>query len=1261
MASDLNFKLVLDADNKQFVYATNQTRESVQKMFESFKSQAPIESANAIDKVGNESQQAAKQFDVLEKSVSEANEKLSETEKVSGKVGIGVDGLKAAFGLLAGAMAAIGVGLGVKELIEAADQYTTLSAKIKIATDNGGDFASAMTAVQNVAIATNSSLESTAGLFVKINDVGQTLGLTQQQVLQVTETINKAMQLGGSSAQASEAAVTQLTQALQSGVLRGDEFNSIMEQAPAISKLLAKELGVTTGELRKMAEAGELSSERVIKAFQNQSALVSAEYDKIPLTVSGALQKIQTAWLITVGELDNQAGNASGIIAQVLSSLADNMGVVKVIFSDIIDGISAIGERFKGLAGDGSIDALKNAIGALYEAFKTVVSTAFELGTAVYDVFSVVVKNAIGTLGAFFGVVQDGGNDLNLVKTTLDGVSIVLGVLSDGIKGAKIALELLGGAALFLAGHFLKAQGEILDFIPLMGTMAEQAKINGERLLEQGKTLISEANKDALSFESEAKKRLDRAVESESQATARILAEKKKALDDTLALQSSEELGNAKLQAQKLQAVQAYAEEAVKANDGILSSELQLELAKKGYYATIAEGGKVAISTLTAEEQATADATLAVKQQEAAYKSAATVAEKFGIDLSASLNKVGKEFTTSGATLSEFVGNLKTAGITGSEAANLIYQAWEKWLSQAKNTAEIDAAQQKLQDLGSTGQITGEQLKAGMELAHAAAKDLNPALNAAREAGKALGIDIDKTTNIMSQGFAATSSEIDTLKTTLAEAGIAGKEAANTLYKAWEAWLSKADSKVELETTKQKLQEMASAGVISTKQLEAGMYAVKSKTEEVGMAADGTAEAFKRLGIQTKDALAAQAKEMLSAFEKVRQSGQATQADLQAAYQKTITAAYASGDAAVIANANAQAASLGLAVQVDDTGKATVQSYAEMDRAAQSHKQNTDGVKQGYKEIGDAAEEAGQKAKAGAKSEKSWGDFLEGAAQAFRSQTNNYAKQLEELGKTAGYAASEAQKMYEELWREMFRWSSPLKSANERMAEHIENLKKAREQQERNNAAWEEWNAKVNQAQASLESAMASAKSFQGSIQSINDEYLKATGQEDKLLQQRYAQRKQQLNLEYELLKVTIQKAKVEAQAAKLDTKPLDQALSEATRGFEEAKKQLVELEKMEKAKLEESKKVEAAKAKQQAETAKKEQAQKKAEPVNAVKPPAIDKSTAQNANVDTKPKQTVNYNINFNGKNIELSGDASQRDNMDALINELERYKKGM
>src|SRR5690606_41108712 len=106
----------------------------------------------------------------------------------------------------------------------------------------------------------NSSLDATAGLFTKVNDTGKQMGMTQQQSLDPVKTINMALQTGGGSAQASEAAIVQLTQALQSAVLRGDEFNSIMEQARGISKALAQSLGVTTGELRAMAGEGDRKS-----------------------------------------------------------------------------------------------------------------------------------------------------------------------------------------------------------------------------------------------------------------------------------------------------------------------------------------------------------------------------------------------------------------------------------------------------------------------------------------------------------------------------------------------------------------------------------------------------------------------------------------------------------------------------------------------------------------------------------------------------------------------------------------------------------------------------------------------------------------------------------------------------------------------------------------------------------------------------------------------------------------------------------------
>ncbi|WP_336143347.1 tape measure protein [Acinetobacter sp. 102] len=949
----------------------------------------------------------------------------------------GIDGAKFAVNALVGAMAALGVGLGAKELIETADAYNVLAAKIKIATQEGGNFAEAMNGVQKVAISTNTSLEATATLFTKVNEVGKQMGLTQQQTLSLTETISKAMQLGGGSAQASEAAVVQLTQALQSGVLRGDEFNSIMEQAPGISKILAQELGVTTGELRKLAENGELTSSRVIKAFQNQSDAVSAEYAQMPMTVSNALQKVSTAWTVLIGELDSKAGGATGAIAQVISELADHMGVVKIIFDDVMAGIDAIGERYSSLADDGTILAFKNAIGALYDTFKNLVSTAFDLGKSIDDVFGVIIKNAIGTLGSFFGVVQDGNTDLNLVNTTLNGISIALGLVSDAVSGAKIAIEFISGAILGFAGNVLKAQGGILDFIPLMGGVAEQAKINGERLLAEGAKLISKAHDDAMGFESETKKRLDRSIESETQASARILGEKRKALDETLSLQSEEGLGNAKLQAQKLAAVEGYVNDAVKANNGILEKDLQLELAKKGYYTTVSEGGKVVVSTLTEQEQATVDATLKTKQQEEAFRGASAAGQKFGIDVSAEVNKVSKEFINTKGSLTEFSTQLRDAGISGEQSADLIYQAWVKWLGQAKNTAEIDIAKSKLMEMGVAGQVSGDQLNAGFKLADSAAKDLNPTLNAAREAGKALGVDIDKTANIMSQGFGQGSYALDDLKQKLKEAGVTGQEASNTLYRGWEAWLAKADSQVELDAAKAKLKEYESQGVFSTRQVEMGMFAIKQATAKLPDDLDEVGKAFERLGVKTKEQLKLAADSAIADFNTMKASGQATSEGLKQAYERVMQAAAASGDQAVIANAKAQGASVGLQAQIDATGKSSVKSTQEIvDELYKVGDTARGSASQGFRDLGRVAREEAQSTadeweaamkKVDAERKAQAASSAKGMGQAMddmNAKAADYEKRLAAAGMDAGQAKKAGKDALDSM---MFAYSQALK------------------------------------------------------------------------------------------------------------------------------------------------------------------------------------------------------------------------------------------
>lgn len=205
-----------------------------------------------------------------------------------------------------------------------ADQFNSLRARISLVTGDGPALEAAFEAVRQIALDTGSALETTADLFTRVYRAGREVGLSQQQALQLTETINKAIQVSGGSAQAADAAITQLIQGLQGGVLRGEEFNSVMEQAPRLAKALADGLGVTTGELRKMAQEGRLTSEVVLTALQGQAQAVADEFNKLPPTIGRALQNLNTNWTTYIGNVD-QATGASQAAAAAINAVGENL------------------------------------------------------------------------------------------------------------------------------------------------------------------------------------------------------------------------------------------------------------------------------------------------------------------------------------------------------------------------------------------------------------------------------------------------------------------------------------------------------------------------------------------------------------------------------------------------------------------------------------------------------------------------------------------------------------------------------------------------------------------------------------------------------------------------------------------------------------------------------------------------------------------------------------------------------------------------
>ncbi|MDO6804750.1 tape measure protein, partial [Wenyingzhuangia sp. 1_MG-2023] len=121
--------------------------------------------------------------------------------------------------------------------------------------------------------------------------------------------------------------ITQLSQALAAGVLRGDEFNSVMEQSPRLSQALSASLGVTTGELRAMAEQGQLTTDTVVKALKEQAAAIDDEFSQMPATVGASVEKLKNEWQIFIGEL-NETSGASELAVDAINGVADSLGTI---------------------------------------------------------------------------------------------------------------------------------------------------------------------------------------------------------------------------------------------------------------------------------------------------------------------------------------------------------------------------------------------------------------------------------------------------------------------------------------------------------------------------------------------------------------------------------------------------------------------------------------------------------------------------------------------------------------------------------------------------------------------------------------------------------------------------------------------------------------------------------------------------------------------------------------------------------------------
>ena len=224
----------------------------------------------------------------------------------------------------AAGLSALGGGITniISSSLELADSYKSLEARVNLVSSSNNEFIAGMREIYAISQSTASGFESTAGLYTSLKTATESLAISQRDLLGVTKTINQTLTISGASASASSAALIQLSQAFASGVLRGDELNSILEQSPRLARAIADGMNVTVGALRELGAQGKLTAEEVFNALASQGQAIDSEFSKMPLTISNARVKISNSLLSLVGDLDKVSG-ASGGVADSLNQLSN--------------------------------------------------------------------------------------------------------------------------------------------------------------------------------------------------------------------------------------------------------------------------------------------------------------------------------------------------------------------------------------------------------------------------------------------------------------------------------------------------------------------------------------------------------------------------------------------------------------------------------------------------------------------------------------------------------------------------------------------------------------------------------------------------------------------------------------------------------------------------------------------------------------------------------------------------------------------------
>ena len=374
--------------------------------------------------------------------VKALNAELAKTENVAEQAAGGLGKI----GTLLAGFASVSFA---KSMLDTADAMQSINSQVRQVVSSESEYLAVQRQLLEVANNTRASLESTSSLYVSTSRALKDYGYTQQEILQFTEATNNAMTIGGVGAQQQAAALMQLSQALGSGVLQGDEFKSIAEAAPILLDTIAEYMGKSRAEIKKLGSEGQLTADVIFKAISGASEKFGEQAAKMPMTMGQALTVFSNNWQSMVSKLLNDSGAMSGI-ASIIKLIADNLNLVVPIMAGFAVAIAAAVAPTLAL----NLALLANPFSLIAVAISAVIGLIAQFGDQI-DIFGGGWSNLLDVIQAVWQVITETiGEAIGAIREWFGGLT---GWLGESVGGWSALFERVMGIISSVIGASVNA------------------------------------------------------------------------------------------------------------------------------------------------------------------------------------------------------------------------------------------------------------------------------------------------------------------------------------------------------------------------------------------------------------------------------------------------------------------------------------------------------------------------------------------------------------------------------------------------------------------------------------------------------------------------------------------------------------------------------------------------------------------------------------------------------------------------------------